>query len=70
MPDRHDVRTESGVELVAQVTVEIRLRAVAAVGDGAAVVDVAEQFGVTRQTVTAWRRRYKANGLDGLRDRS
>ncbi|MGQ3200585.1 IS481 family transposase, partial [Microbacterium aurantiacum] len=62
--------TESDAELAARVTVEIRLRAVTAVGDGAAVVDVAEQFGVTRQTVTAWRRRYEAHGLDGLRDRS
>lgn len=64
------MQTESDAELAARVTVEIRLRAVAAVKDGAAVVDVAEQFGVTRQTVTAWRRRYEANGLDGLRDRS
>ena len=70
MPDRHDLPTESDGELAARVTVEIRLRAVAAVKDGAAVVDVAEQFGVTRQTVTAWRRRYEADGLDGLRDGS
>lgn len=70
VPDRHDVPAESDAELAARVTVEIRLRAVAAVRDGAAVVDVAEQFGVTRQTVTAWRRRYEADGLEGLRDRS
>jgi transposase-like protein len=70
VPHRHDVPTESDAELAARVTVEIRLRAVAAVRDGAAVVDVAEQFGVTRQTVTAWRRRCEVNGLEGLRDRS
>jgi transposase-like protein len=70
VPDIHDLQTQSDAELAARVTVEIRLRAVAAVGDGAPVVDVAEQFGVTRQTVTAWRRRYEANGLDELRDRS
>jgi len=68
--ERHDLAKESDAALAARVAVEIRLRAVSAVRDGAAVVDVAEQFGVTRQTVTAWRHRYEAGGLDGLRERS
>ncbi len=34
--------------------------------DGAPIVDVAERFGVTRQTVTTWRNRYETAGLDGL----
>ncbi|WP_161965393.1 helix-turn-helix domain-containing protein [Rhodococcus sp. P1Y] len=38
--------------------------------DGSLVVDVAERFGVSRQTVTAWRKRYEATGLDGLVDAS
>lgn len=67
---RHDKSVESDDELAARVTVEIRMRAIAAVRDGAAVTDIAEQYGVTRQTVTAWRRRYESGGVDALRDRS
>ncbi|MDV2474333.1 IS481 family transposase [Rhodococcus zopfii] len=52
------------------MTVEIRLRAVTEVLDGAPVVEVAEHFGVSRQTITTWRKRYQATGLDGLADRS
>jgi transposase InsO family protein len=50
--------------------VEVRLRAVSEVIDGAPVGEVAERFGVSRQTVTAWRKRYEAGGLGGLADRS
>lgn len=32
--------------------------------------DIARQLGVSRQTVTTWRQRYAAEGLDGLRDRA
>ena len=49
---------------------EVRLRAVSEVIDGAPVGEVAERFGVSRQTVTAWRKRYEAGGLGGLADRS
>jgi transposase len=38
--------------------------------DGAPVVDVAERFGVSRQTVTARRKRHASEGLDGLAERS
>ena len=31
--------------------------------------DLAEKLGVSRQTVSTWRQRYAADGLDGLRDR-
>ncbi|MDV7136785.1 helix-turn-helix domain-containing protein [Williamsia muralis] len=52
------------------VTLEVRLRAVLEVVDGAPVVEVAERYGVTRQTITGWRKRYEAAGPDGLGDRS
>ena len=38
--------------------------------DGAAVSDVALRFGVTRQTVHRWLRRYAQRGLSGLADQS
>ncbi|MDV6296727.1 IS481 family transposase [Rhodococcus aetherivorans] len=55
---------------MARVTLEVRLRAVLEVTDGARVIDVADRYGVSRQTVTAWRKRYEASGVDGLSDRS
>nr|WP_240355732.1 helix-turn-helix domain-containing protein [Mycobacterium bourgelatii] len=38
--------------------------------DGSPVSEVAERYGVCRQTVSAWRKRYEADGLDGLADQS
>ena len=38
--------------------------------DGASVTDVARRNGVTRQTVHTWLRRYAAQGLAGLVDKS
>ena len=32
--------------------------------------DIARRLGVSRQTVTTWRQRYAAEGVDGLRDRA
>jgi transposase InsO family protein len=57
---------ESVAQITARVSVEIKLRAVTAVREGGRVVDVAEQFGVSRQTITAWKKRYADAGLDGL----
>jgi transposase InsO family protein len=49
--------------------VEQRYRAVLEVlDDGATVVDVARRYGVARQTLHAWLRRYAAAGLGGLAD--
>ena len=46
--------------------VEQRYKAVIEVLDGAAsVTDVARRYGVGRQTVHAWLRRYAAEGLPG-----
>ena len=51
--------------------VEQRYQAVLAVQvDGLEVTVVAEKFGVSRQTVYAWLRRYEQGGLDALADRS
>src|ERR1700691_4057490 len=36
--------------------------------DGFNVTEIAEKFGVTRQTVHSWLRRYEAGGLEGLAD--
>jgi transposase InsO family protein len=50
---------------------EQRYRAVWEVLDGASVTDVARRFGVSRQSVHTWLRRYAADGgLGGLGDRS
>src|SRR5215471_5109527 len=50
--------------------VEQRYRAVVEVLSGAPVIEVAERYGVARQTVHRWVARYRAEGLDGLADRS
>jgi hypothetical protein len=53
--------------LVALGLVEQRYRAVLEVlDDGATVVEVARRYGVARQTVHAWLRRYAAAGLGRL----
>ena len=57
--------------LVELSKMEQRYQAVLAVQvDGLTVVEVAEKFGVSRQSVHAWLRRYEAGGLDALADRS
>ena len=50
--------------------VEQRYQAVLEVLDGIPVTEVAERFGVTRQTVHRWVARYRESGLAGLADRS
>lgn len=57
--------------LVERGVVEQRYRAVLEVLDGASVTDVARRYGVVRQTVHGWLRRYANDGgLAGLPDRS
>jgi transposase InsO family protein len=56
--------------LVELSVVEQRYRAVLAVLAGATVTEVAASLGVSRQTVSGWKSRYKASGLAGLADRS
>lgn len=57
--------------LVELGVVEQRYRAVLEVLEGASVVDVARRFGVARQTVHEWLRRYGSDGgLGGLADRT
>jgi transposase InsO family protein len=51
--------------------VELRYRAVLEVlNDGASVTDVARRYGVGRQTVHKWLKRYASEGLGGLIDKS
>jgi transposase-like protein len=50
--------------------VEQRYQAVLEVLDGTPVTEVAQRFGVARQTVHRWVVRYREGGLDGLADRS
>jgi transposase InsO family protein len=50
--------------------VEQRLKAVHEVLDGATVVDVAERYGVVRQTVHTWLKNYSTNGMAGLVDKT
>ncbi len=50
--------------------VEQRHKAVLEVFGGFTVTDVARRYGVTRQTVHEWLRRYAASGLSGLADGS
>src|SRR3954452_2119753 len=56
--------------LVVLSVIEQRYRAVLAVLDGAVVTEVAAEVGVSRQSLHAWVRRYRAAGLAGLVDRS
>ncbi|KQU58154.1 hypothetical protein ASG84_16030 [Rhodococcus sp. Leaf278] len=61
---------ESDANIAKRLTVQVRFEAITEVDDGSPVSDVAERFGVSRQTVTAWRKRYENSGLDGLIDSS
>jgi transposase len=40
------------------------------VRDGLTVIEVAQRYAVSRQTVHGWLRRYTTGGLDALADRS
>jgi transposase InsO family protein len=62
---------EALIVLVELGLVEQRYKAVLEVlNDGASVTDVARRYGVGRQTVHTWLRRYAAEGLGGLVDHS
>ena len=39
-------------------------------GDGLTVIEVADRYGVSRQTVHGWLGRFRTGGLDALADRS
>ena len=56
--------------LVELSVVEQRYRAVLDAAAGVPVTEVAERYGVSRQSVHAWVRRYEQGGLGGLMDRS
>ena len=49
---------------------EQRYRAVLEVGSGVPVAEVAERYGVSRQSVHTWLVRYRQEGIAGLEDRS
>jgi transposase InsO family protein len=61
---------EAGLALVELSVVEQRYRAVLEVEAGCPVTEVAERYGVSRQSVHAWMGRYRSGGLAALADRS
>ena len=62
---------EVGSVLLELTVAEQRFNAVMEVlRDGLTVIEVAERYGVSRQTVHGWLRRYRTGGLDALADRS
>ena len=68
------VDVEEAVVLVVLGVVEQRHAAVLEVlevlVDGAPVTEVARRYGITRQTLHRWLRRYASDGLSGLVDRA
>ncbi len=67
-PDRETLRVRVRAATTAQRDV-LRARIVLAAADGDANAQIARDLGVHVDTVRKWRRRYCADGLDGLRDR-
>jgi transposase InsO family protein len=62
---------EVGSVLLELTVAEQRFNAVMEVlRDGLTVIEVAERYGVSRQAVHGWLRRYRAGGLEALADRS
>jgi transposase-like protein len=62
---------EVGSVLLELTVAEQRFNAVMEVlRDGLTVIEVAERYGVSRQAVHGWLRRYRTGGLDALADRS
>ena len=53
-----------------QALAEYRYRAVREVLGGSPIGEVAERYGTTRQSLHAWRKRFEAEGMPGLADRS
>jgi transposase len=53
-----------------QALAEYRYRAVREVLGGSPIGEVAERYGTTRQSLHAWRKRFEAEGMPGLVDRS
>ena len=48
----------------------LRARIVLLAAEGLRNADIARHLGVSRQTVTTWRQRYAAEGIEGLQDRA
>ena len=64
------ITREAGPVLVELSVMEQRYRAVLEAEAGCPVTEIAARHGVSRQSVHAWVRRYKAGGLAALADRS
>ena len=67
--DRSTLLTWSRLSSV-RAGVAMRARVVLAVAEGAGPSSVSRRLGVSRPTVTLWRDRFLAKGLDGLDDAS
>ena len=53
-----------------QALAEYRYRAVREVLGGSPIGEVAERYGTTRQSLHSWRKRFEAEGMPGLVDKS
>jgi transposase len=67
-PDREALHARTRAATAAQRDV-LRARIVLAAAGGDANAQIARDLGIHLDTVRKWRRRYCADGLDGLRDR-
>src|SRR6185369_15456138 len=56
--------------LRARTMVELREEVVSRVVAGLRITEVADMYGLSRPTVYEWVKRYEADGVDGLEDRS
>ena len=66
-----DLATAPALNAAIEQATEQRYQAVLAVfAEGHSVTEVAQQWGVSRQTMHAWLGRYEARGLAGLQDGS
>lgn len=69
-PGRQRLQERAEAVLVELSVVEQRYHAVMEVAAGVAVTQVAARYGVSRQSVHSWVRKYEQSGLPGLADRS
>jgi transposase len=65
---RHGLAADGAVDQ--QALVEYRCRAVPEVLGGSPIGEVAARYGISRQSLRGWPRRFELEGMPGLADRS